>query len=222
MALNPDGMGIRGSIRLLTIVDSAEHVGLVPMTARLIHVAAYLTNALSPVWNLAPYTTEVLKLAGGPYDPGLQQELDRLVGRGILIVHEPSYEYTEDDGWRLAAEYKLHHEFSRPILDGAMRYPDEAEASRVVREICLALAAAPTDELEGLVRSDVSYANPAVSPKSVVDLFGVDGNNPSSRTAQRFGTISPRGVATTPAEEAHLYIRHMLRIGASGVTDERR
>lgn len=216
MVLNPGVIGVRGSVRLLTIVDSAEQVGLAPVTARLIHVAAYMTNALSPVWSLAPYTTDVLKLVGGPYDPNLQQELDRLVGRGILIVHEPNYKYTEDDGWRLAAEYELHHEFSRPILDAAMRYPDEAEASQVVREICLALAAVPTDELENLVQSDVSYADPSVSLKSVVDLFGVDGNNPSSRTAQRFGALSPRGTATTPAEEAHLYIRHMLRIVASG------
>lgn len=216
MAPNPSVVGVRGSVRLLTIVDAAEQVGLAPVTARLVHVAAYMTNALSPVWSLAPYTAEVLKLLGGPYDPGLQQELDRLVGRGLLIVREPSYEFTENEGWRLAAEYELHHEFSRPVLDAALRYPDEADASRVVREICLALSGVPTDELDDLVRSDVSYADPSVSPNSVVDLFGADGSNPSSRTAQRFGVLSPRGTATTAAEEAHLYIRHMLRVAASG------
>lgn len=211
-------LSVIGSIRLLTIVDSAEQVGLAPVTARLIHAAAYLTNALSPVWSLAPYTAEVLKLLGGPYDPNLQQELDRLVGRGLLIVREPSYEFTEDDGWRLTAEYELHEAFSRPVLDAAVQYPDEVEVSRVVREICLALSAAPTDELDNLVRSDVSYADPSVGPNSIVDLFDPEGGNPSSRTAQRFGSLSPRGAGTTPAEEAHLYIRHMLRVVTSGVS----
>lgn len=216
MTTSPNVDEVRGAVRLLTIVDCAEQVGLAPVTARIIHVAAYLTNALSPVWNLAPYTAEVLKLVGGPYDPGLQQDLDRLVGRGLLVVREPKYEFSEAEGWRLTAEYAIHHEFSQPVLDIAMRYPDEVEASRAVREICLALSAVPPDEFDDLVRSDVSYADPSVSSNSVVDLFDAHGGNPSSRTAQRFGALSPRGTATTPSEEAHLYIRHMLRLAALG------
>lgn len=203
---------VRGLIRLLVIVESAERVGLPPVSARLIHTIAYLSNALSPIWDLAPQSPGVLKLLGGPYDPHLQHDLDRLVGRGLLLIHRPNFRFSSENGWRLNADYELHEMFSRPVLNSLDSFPDEIEARAVVHEVCLALAAVSPSELDRLIQFDVAYGDPAVSPNSVVQLAEADGSNASSRMAGRFSDLSPRGDGTSPAEEAHLYIRHLLRI----------
>lgn len=201
------------------MVDLAEEVGLGPVEARLIHLVAYLANALSPVWSLSPQTPEVLKLYGGPYDPSLQHDLDRLVGRGALLIHEPRYDFSGENGWRLAAAYSVNDELVRPFLDTSSLFPDEVDAALVVREICLALSAMPDHAIKELAKFDVSYADPSISPNSVVDLFGPDRANPTSRTAQRFAGLGRKGSEAAPSEQAHLYIRHMARLAAAEASE---
>ena len=219
MSANNRAKSLSSYLRLLTIVDLAEEVGLGPVGSRLIHLVAYLANALSPVWSLAPQRPEVLKLFGGPYDPSLQHDLDQLVGRGALLIHEPRYDFSGENGWRLAAAYSVNDELARPFLDTSALFPDEHEATLVVREICLALSAMPDEAIDALARFDVSYADPSVSPNSVVDLSGPDGANPTSRTARRFADLGRSGHEASPSEQAHLYIRHMARLAGAEASE---
>lgn len=63
--------------RLFTLLDGAEVAGIAPVAAQDLHLLAYMTNALAPVWGLEPLTPELLKIYGAPYDAQFQALIDR-------------------------------------------------------------------------------------------------------------------------------------------------
>ena len=94
-------------LRLISLLAISEESGLTPAPISNIHLLAYLTDALAPVWHLPVLDGQLLKRRRQPFFPSMQRDLDRLVGMGIVRVVR--FDYVESEGiggWRLDAEYE--------------------------------------------------------------------------------------------------------------------
>lgn len=199
-------------VRLLSLLHAAELAGIAPLSAGRVHQLVYLTDALAPVWDLVPLTPELLKLYGSPYDAGLQSDMDRMVGAGLVRARDLSYFQDDHGRWKVAAFYSLNLEASLPLLRELDRLPDEREAAHVTKEICLAVSALPPDVVDRVLQLDVAYSSPSSSNNTLVSLYDAEGTNDTSRVATQFQSLAPEGVTLNPAEQANLYIRHLYRI----------
>ena len=113
--------------RLLVVIDAAERVGLTPLPVGPLHTLAYLTDALAPVWNLPVLDGQILKQVQ-PFFPLLQADVDRLVGRGLLVPSHVRY-VERAAGLALDARYAVNQDFVQPILAAA------SELSLLSREV---------------------------------------------------------------------------------------
>jgi len=107
-------------LRVIALLDSIARASISPAPLRVIHELAYLSNVLAPVFDLTPSNGSLLKRRGGPYYPVLQQSLDHLIGRGMILVSDPRYVYVpEESRYRLDAYYRLNRELARrgEVLD---------------------------------------------------------------------------------------------------------
>ena len=73
-------------IRLILLLDAAESAGLTPLPILHLHTFAYMSNVLSPVWDVPVLEGKVLKRRGNPFYTSLQYDLDRLVGMGVVLI----------------------------------------------------------------------------------------------------------------------------------------
>src|SRR5260221_11854995 len=112
----PDLDILRRRIRIITLLAAAEQAGLAPMPISKFHTFAYLSNVLSPVWEMLPLDGKVLKRGLGPFYPILQRDLDRLVGIGIVLISHVAHVFGEDRHWRLEGSYQLNRTFSDRII----------------------------------------------------------------------------------------------------------
>ncbi len=202
-------------LRLLTILDGAERAGIAPLEARQIHLIAYLTNALAPVWNLEPLTSELLKLYGAPYDAGLQQDIDRLVFSGLVLCSDLSYYQDESLKWRVSALYELNRPIADALLQELRYLPDEQTTADVAAEICLAISALPPEAVERSLGLDAAYSSGESSVGSLLNLYDDNRTNRSSSAANLFGSLAPEGTSFSPTERVNLYIRHLYRMSES-------
>src|ERR1700722_4508802 len=107
-------------LRVIALLDSIARASISPAPLRVIHELAYLSNVLAPVFDLTPSNGSLLKRRGGPYYPVLQQSLDHLIGRGMILVSDPRYVYVpEESRYRLDAYYRLNRELS---VEAVARY----------------------------------------------------------------------------------------------------
>lgn len=197
-------------VRLVSLLDAAAHSGLTPLSARHIHAIVYISDALAPLWDLVPLTSEVLKQQGGPYDAELQRDLDHLVGKGLVAVDDVQYEWSRELGWRVTALYSAS-ELSQPLLRTIAEFPDEANTMSILREICLAISALPDESVDATLASDVTYTDGYIGPNTLVVLQDEDDSNRSSRLARRFQDVVGPVRNLGPAELANLYVRHLYR-----------
>jgi hypothetical protein len=212
---NDESKSINRRVRILTILDGADYAGISPLSAQRLHLLAYLTNALAPIWDLEPLTPELLRLYGAPYDAQLQGELDALVVSGLVTASGLSYYQDDSANWRVTASYSLNRATAESILRELEFLPDEAEAARVASEICLAVSALPDDFVERAMSLDVAYSSNGSSTNSLLSLYDADGRNQSSRAAGRFEQLAPAGHSLSPSEQVNLYIRHLYRMARS-------
>ena len=54
-------------VRVLSLLDSLARAAISPVTVRVLHELAYLTNVLAPVFDLPPFSASLLRRRGGPY-----------------------------------------------------------------------------------------------------------------------------------------------------------
>ncbi len=207
---------IRRQLRVIAILDGAERAGLVPLPAAQLHAIAYFSDALAPVWGLATLDGELLKGRDGPFFPTLQDDLDLLVGHGVVLVDSVEHEQDKDRRWRLAAEYRLHASFAQPILEAAESFAELAAQLEFVRELLHALSGLGMLGIESATAADAAYGDAVVDFGDVLDLGGSDGAESLNRTARvalRFGTVmsASTDVELSPPEMVHLYVRELYK-----------
>jgi hypothetical protein len=210
--------------RLLLLLDAAERAAVTPLASARLHAFAYLSDVLSPVWNLPAFDGKILKIDGGPHYPDFQEELDHLVVLGLVEVKDLEYVGRGENGARLEGKYALNFEslFLAPLL-AALGAGDEAEAvdpeDRRVHlfmvELAGALATLPNDEIDVAASADVTYRSvPALN--NIVDFAEWAEDtwqaNPSWQASERFEAFLPDDAGLSPGEKLYLYATYLGRV----------
>lgn len=190
-----------------------------PIAGDVLHVLAYLTDALAPVWHLPIMDAQLLKRQHRPFFPALQADVDWLVGAGIVAVE--SFGYVEEGptagGWRLAATYSLLRGASEPILQLTQELAGQKRKSEFVREVVLAATGLGDDALARLGDLDAAYSEVRVDVGGVLDLATERPENPTEEprlnstaaVAARFARLAGAEFELSAAEMVHLYVRHL-------------
>ena len=201
---------LRRQVRVVLLLDAAEAAGLAPLKILRLHTFAYLSNVLAPVWDMPVLNGAVLKRSGGPFYPDLQYDIDRLVGRGVVVISEVGHVQDKGKRWRLDGAYRLRPEFSRPVLDALQQFPDERRLRTFIVELGYALSALSDEDFDRAVSEDATYSDPTVTNNNIIDFSQWRQRNFSANAAARFDDFIPGGNAT-PGEKVHLYVRHLQR-----------
>ena len=184
-------------------------MGIIPF-----HAFAFLSNVLAPVWDMPAFDGKILKRKGGPFYPALQQDLDRMVGLGMVLITEVAHVRDAEGKWRLEGRYCLNRQLSARAVDCLLDLPDEARFASFATEIAYALSALGEEELERALVEDATYSDPSVSENNVLDFEEWTRRNPSANAANYFDRFMPGGTKATPGEKLHLYVRHLQKIHA--------
>ena len=209
---------VRRRVRLLLLLNASREAGLEPVPTLRLHLAAYLSYVLAPVWDMRTNDGDrlgrngsVLKQRIGPFYPDLQTDLDMLVGIGVAKVERLRYQALDTGGFRLEGCYRINREFAQPILDYVGKVPHEARNARHIRELVLALSALGDEELDAAASQDATFSDRNVGVDNVIDFGEWASTNYSASAALRVGTLVNSRVDVGASERVHLYIRHLRR-----------
>lgn len=203
-------------IRVLALLDALADASIFDAPLRVVHELAYLSNVLAPVFELAPFSASLLKRQGGPYYPELQETIDLLVGRGMVLAKGIRYEpVPEEKRYRLQASYRINRALAEPVLAAYREvYADTGEPF-FIGELCAAYSTLTDQEFGRAFRFDARYADKDVDNNEVID-FGqwasADRTNFSRNAAMAFRP----GESLQPAERIFMYIEHVQRKAGHG------
>ena len=208
LAQSVDYEALRRQVRLLMLLHSAERAGIAAIRLRFLHTYAYLSNVLAPVWNTRVFDGQLLKRRGGPFYPALQQDLDRLVGRGLVLIADIQHFEDEDGQWRLDGVFSLNHELAEDVLQTIDGTPYFNAIQSFLLEVAYAASALSESELRAVPTEDPTYSDPAVGYENIVDFAEWRNMNYSANAARHFSTVLRQA---TPAELLHLFVRQLHR-----------
>lgn len=223
--LSPDQIArLRRRGRLLLILDAAERAAVTPLASPRLHAFAYLSDVLSPVWDLPAFDGKILKIDGGPHYPDLQEELDHLVVLGLVEVSDLVFVGRGENGARLEGNYALNFasSFLTPLLAGLGAGgedeaidPDDRRVHRFMVELAGALATLPNDEIDIAASVDVTYRS-VNSLNNIVDFAEWADDtwkaNPSWQASERFEAFLPSDAELSPGEKLYLYATYLGRL----------
>jgi hypothetical protein len=192
-------------------LNAASAAGLAPLAIMKLHTFAYLSNVLAPVWEMPILDGKILKRKGGPFYPALQNDVDRLVGMGVVAITGLGHVKDEDNRWRLEGSYKLNSIFSGEIFGKIVEFNEERRLATFMQELAYALSALSDSELDSAMKEDATYSDPQISVGNVVDFDEWRKSNYSANAAKYFEKIIPGVDSATPGEMIHLYVSHMHR-----------
>jgi hypothetical protein len=193
--------------RLLVVLDAAERVGLTPLAVGPLHTLAYLTDALAPVWNLPILDGQILKQVQ-PFFPLLQADVDRLVGRGLLVPSHVRY-VERSAGLALDARYSANQDFVQPILEAATELFLLSREATYVREIVYAASGLGLDGIESLTSVDATYSDPVIDVGGLIEVRPDRGLNQTTRVALRFSDLLGDTGRVSGSEMVNLYVRQL-------------
>jgi hypothetical protein len=196
---------IERQLRIVAILHAADQLGLTPLPVGPLHSIAYFTDALAPVWNIPIIDGRILK-RHRPYYPALQDDLDGLVGRGVVTVQAVEYVQVEGDSWRLEGSYSLHRPFADRILACASDMREQARELDFVREVVFATSGLGVSGVGEASEVDAAYADPLIDVGDMIDVAPDEEPNQTAQVALRFGALLP-GLST--AEMTNLYVRQL-------------
>lgn len=199
----------RRHILVVGIFDALDRSGVRPVSASLLHTIWYLANALAPAWRIKPFDAALLKTERQPYFPSLQNDLEHLVGMGMLVVATLTPEISRD---RLQAKFALNPIFADRVLATMRGIEEEADILFFLDEIVQASNRLSEAEQGAALTKDATYGDPGVDTGSVVDLgewLKADQVTPTADVLHRIASISERNMQ--PAELMDIYVDHLGR-----------
>lgn len=206
VSLDYDALARR--IRLLMLLDGSEQAGIAPIRLHRLHLYAYVSNVLAPVWNSRVFDGRILKRRGGPFYPALQHDLDRLVGLGLVLISDLGHFVDNDGQWRLDGAVSLNHDFVGDALKAISRFTHQLESRTFLQEVAYAMSALSDAEFDSLPSEDPTYSDSNVAYENVVDFAEWRQLNYSANAARHFASVWEQA---TPAELLHLYARLLGR-----------
>lgn len=203
-------------IRVLALLDALADASIFDAPLRVVHELAYLANVLAPVFELAPFSASLLKRQGGPYYPELQETIDLLVGRGMVLATGIRYEpVPEEKRYRLQANYRINRTLAEPVLTAYREvYADTGEPF-FVGELCAAYSLLADQELGQAFRFDARYSDKDVDNNEVID-FGQWVSAASTNFSRNAAMSFRPGESLQPAERIFMYIEHVQRKAGHG------
>lgn len=219
MTATPESRSIevrRRPLRVLALLDALSRASIFEVPLRVMHELAYLSNVLAPVFELAPFSASLLKRQGGPYYPELQETIDALVGRGLVLASGIRYVHVaEEKRYRLQANYRVNQALARATIEAYKQvYADTGEPF-FIEELCAAYSLLSDQELGQAFQFDARYADGDVDNNEVID-FG-QWADPAKTNFSRNAALSFRpGESLQPAERIFMYIEHVQRKAAHG------
>ena len=190
------------------LLDGSERAGIAPIRLHRLHLYAYLSNVLAPVWNSRVFDGRILKRRGGPFYPTLQNDLDRLVGLGLVLITDLGHIIDKDGQWRLDGAFSLNHDLAGNALKVMDRFPQQLEMRTFFLEVAYAVSALSDSEFDVLPSEDPTYSDSGVGYENVVDFAEWRQLNYSANVTRHFASVSEQA---TPGELLHLYVRHLRR-----------
>lgn len=194
--------------RMLLLLEAAEHAGLTPIPLLDLHALAFFANVLSPVWDLLPQERSVVRRRGGPYYPELQEDVDVLVGNGLVSIEGLTY-VAEGDSWRLEGKFSICGEGAYEVGHVLRRFEDENRLFEFYRELAFALATVPGVLRARTAEEDPTYGDRNYGEGAVIDFAQWRQKNYSENAARHFDEVMPNGRAASAAQKLHLYARHL-------------
>jgi len=185
------------TVRCVQALAAAKRAGLLPIRVDELHAIAYLSEALSPVWDLGA-GRDVLKRSSLPFLPDLQRALDHLVMIGLVVV---DYFNVEDEHPASSATCHLDHDRSAEMLWRARSFAEERSYEDFLLEIALGFARAA--DITSIFLEDASYSDPVTSVHRLVELSS-GGMNLSSVVAESFDEAI--GAKLSSAQRVGLYM----------------
>lgn len=212
MVAQPPDSDLRIRARVLQIMAALERAGATPISNRDLHSVAYLANVLSPIWDVEPLETSVLKDREGPRSSAFEHEIDLCIGQGLLLVD--ALRPDPENPVRLDATYRLNARAARPVLAAITLLPDEQSVEHFLNELAFAFVEIKPGLRDDAALQDASWSNPAVAEGRIVD-FGEHSQraavNPSYNAAQAFQRFAPEGIKLDRAEKLLMYVRLLKR-----------
>lgn len=203
-------------IRVLALLDALADASIFEAPLRVVHELAYLSNVLAPVFDLSPFSASLLKRQGGPYYPELQETIDLLVGRGMVLASGIRYEpVPEEKRYRPHANYRINRSLADHALSAYYEVYSDTGEPFFLGELCAAYGMLADQELGQAFRFDARYADKDVDNNEVID-FG-QWTNATSANFSRNAAMSFRpGESLQPAERIFMYIEHVQRKAGHG------
>ncbi len=203
-------------IRVLALLDALADASIFDAPLRVVHELAYLSNVLAPVFDLEPFSASLLKRQGGPYYPKLQETIDLLVGRGMVLASGISYELVpEERRYRLQANYRINRNLAEPVLTAYREVYADTSEPFFIGELCAAYSMLADQELGQAFRFDARYADKDVDNNEVID-FGQWVSAASTNFSRNAAMSFRPGESLQPAERIFMYIEHVQRKAGHG------
>jgi hypothetical protein len=177
--------------------------------ASALHVITYLSEVLAPVWELEPLDGKVLKLSTAPYYPTLQQDIDRLIGMGLIRVDDLKPGRTEDGTPILLPRVSLEVGRTGTLLKVLRDLPGEAAALDFLWEVVQAFSRLSDAQVPASMNEDATYGSPGVDTGQVIDLgeWLEAEETATSHVTHQIRKLA--GDVTNPAEVIDMYINHI-------------
>jgi hypothetical protein len=197
-------------LRLIGLMDAADWAGLSPIGTPALHSLSYLAEVLSPIWSMRPSDGKVLKAAANPYFPALQQDLDRLIGMGMVAVNHLMVVKAGQGPSRLEGTFSLNREFADPVLNALRKMADERDFLQFLQQVAQAYAQLSDEELADAMTEDATYGDSNVDAGDVIDLgeWSDAQSTPTARAARAIRSFSSRELM--PAETIDIYVMHIV------------
>jgi hypothetical protein len=198
-------------VRLLGIVESATGDGRGPIAYSDLHGIAYFADALAPIYRVPVLHPRILKRSRVMANPEMQFYLDRLVGMGVVRIHDPTYSI-DSDSLVFSARYDLNSELAEPIL-GVIRSREAGFREMVyLQELTRALLGLGTEMLWEATQVDAAFADPNADVGSIIDLLPLTAEKSRAVLSADSLRELAEGASITPAEVINLYVRHVYMI----------
>lgn len=198
---------------LVLLLDGAAKAGLTPVDQTIMHQAAYLANALAPVYNLPVEHGLVTRWKRGPFFAEVQWDLDRLAIMGLASLHSIENE-EDDDGWWFNVQYTTGPR-TIAFLEQVERHEQVRRWGRFHRELMAAFASLPDTDLRWATLADANYANTIdgdlEASEVVIDFDDLRKRNFTTRTVGRIDRQLPKEIALGDRDRIHLYLGYLAQ-----------
>ena len=198
---------------LVLLLDGAAKAGLTPIDQTIMHHAAYLANALAPVYDLPVENGLVTRWKRGPFFSEVQWDLDRLAVMGLTTLH--SVETREDDdGWWFRVQYATGPR-TRDFLKEVEHVEQVRHWGRFHCELMASLASLPDADLRWTTIADANYANTVdgdlEASEVVIDFDDLRKRNFTNRTVRRIDRQLPKQMELNDRDRIHLYLGYLAQ-----------